>query len=86
MFFSGTWLKNTGKTPVPSDIVYCISSGRPVSYQVTETFNSKGFFVCGALVLPDGDGQTFFDAADMYLYRNWFFDCEAAMAELRGRI
>lgn len=80
------WLDIVGRVPVPGDTVYGIGSGCRVAYQVTDTNNPKGFFVCGAVTLPDGYRRVFFDVADMYIYRNWFFDSEDAMAELRGRM
>lgn len=81
-----TWQDSIARVPKPGDTVYGIDAGYPAAYQITETHNPSGFFVCGAIALPDGDARTFFDAADMYLYHQWHFNRDTAMAELRGRV
>lgn len=81
-----TWCDSIERVPKPGDTVYGIGSGRLVACRVTETHNPKGFFVCGVLTLPDGGSARFFDAADMYLYRQWYFNRDNAMAEIRGSI
>lgn len=71
-------LSYIGKVPKPGDSVWNTANGYAVEYVITDVYSPEGFFSCNVRLPHKKKPFRSFDAADMYICKQWFLDREDA--------
>lgn len=77
-----------GVVPKPGDSVWTIGNGYALEHIVTNVYSPEGFFVCSVRYPHEKKPFRNFDAADMYICKQWFLnreDAEDALDEIEKR-